>query len=265
MLTNTIRSIRRIILIVLVTSITLWSAGRAADIQEDVQTTFARATALMQVENYVDALLLLRDVADKAPDRPNVFWDLGTAAAAVGEKQLALKAWLHYRALAPNDLRVVSKLIQSYQALDMLKERDQQRDLLLVLRAALPAAEREKMAAYTRDQFDAAGAHIIALEYFEPQGPTRTLYKFQALDGTHKPIFYYALKSDDSTSTLAAEPNPIGKKDRIYSLDKYQGHAHWTYQLTSVRPTYDAVRANVIDAAEGKLPTVSNLMSMAQK
>jgi tetratricopeptide (TPR) repeat protein len=255
----------RSILILIASGLMAWATVQAGDAPEDLQTTFAKAIALMQVENFVDALPLLRDVANKAPDRPNVFWNLGIAAAAAGDKQLALKAWLQYHTLEPNDLKGVVKLIQSYQALDMPKERDRERDNLLTARAALPPADREKMPMYARDQFDVIGTHMIVFEFFEPHGSIRTIYKFQALDASHKPLYYYALESDDSTSTVAAELGQIGKNDRIYSLDKYDGPAHSTYQLLNALPTYDAVRASVISAAEGKLHPVSSSTSATKK
>jgi hypothetical protein len=85
------------------------------------------------------------------------------------------------------------------------------------------------------------------------------------LDASHKPLYYYALESDDSTSTIAAELGQIGKNDRIYSLDKYDGQAHSTYQLLKALPTYGAVRASVISAVEGKLHPVSSSTSSTQK
>jgi len=255
----------RCILILVVSGFMTWATVRAGDAPEDLQTTFAKAIALMQAENFVDALPLLRDVANKAPDRPNVFWNLGIAAAAAGDKQLALKAWLQYHTLEPNDLKGAGKLIQSYQALDMLKERDRERDILLTARAALPPADREKMPMYARDQFDVTGAHMIVFEFFDPHGTIRTYYKFQALDASHNPLYYYALESDDATSTIAAELRQIGKNDRIFSLDKYYGQSHWTYQLLTALPTYDAVRASVISAVEGKLHPISSSTSSTQK
>jgi hypothetical protein len=192
----------RCILILVVSGFMTWATVRAGDAPEDLQTTFAKAIALMQAENFVDALPLLRDVANKAPDRPNVFWNLGIAPAAAGDKQLALKAWLQYHTLEPNDQKGAGKLIQSYQALDMRKERDRERDILLTARAALPPAHREKMPMYARDQFDVTGAH---------------------------------------------------------------GQSHWTYQLLTALPTYDAVRASVISAVEGKLHPISSSTSSTQK
>ena len=238
---------------VLIATLALSPIAGADDAPDAVQATFSSAVALLKADKFAEALPLLKELAVKAPDRPGVFWDLGIAATAVGDKQLALDAWLHYRDLKPDDVQALPKVIQGYQALGMTKERDSQRDRFLALRASLPAGERDKMAFYARDQFDAAGMHFVVLEYFEPHGPFGDLYRFEAVDSAHQPAYYFTLESDEKTTTTARQLGEIGKDERVYSLDKFEGRTHATFKLMRALPSYDTVRALVVDAAEGRI------------
>ena len=245
--------IRQGLRVLLVVTLLVGPLARAGDAPDNVQTTFATAVALLQADKFAEALPLLRELARQAPDRPGVFWNLGIAATAVGEKQVALDAWLHYRDLKPDDAQAAARIIQSYQALGMTQERDAQRERLVALRASLPASEREKMPFYARDQFDAAGMHFVVLEYFEPHGPYGDLYRFEAVDAGHQLAYYFTIESDENTTAAARQLGEIRKDERIYSLDKFEGRTHSTFRLMNKLPPYDRIRAMVMDAAEGRI------------
>jgi tetratricopeptide (TPR) repeat protein len=243
---------RHVALLLLVTLVVSPLAG-AVEAADDVPARFSSAVALLNAGKFAEALPLLRELAIKAPDRPGIFWNLGIAATAVGEKQVALDAWLHYRDLKPDDVQAIPKVIQGYQALGMSAERDAQRERLVALRAALPASEKDKLAFYARDQFDAAGMHFVVLEYFEPHGPYGDLYRFEAVDSAHQPAYYFTIESDEKTTAVARQLGEIGKDERIYSLDKFEGRAHSTFRLMKALPPYDSLRTMVVDAAEGRI------------
>jgi hypothetical protein len=238
---------------VLIAALGVSPLAGAVDASDDVQATFTTAVGLLQADKFAEALPLLRQLATKAPDRPGVFWNLGIAATAVGEKQVALDAWLHYRDLKPDDVQGIAKMIQGYQGLGMTKERDAQREQLVALRSSLPAGDRDKLAFYARDQFDAGGMHFVVLEYFEPHGPYRDLYRFEAVDSKHQPAYYFSIESDENTTLTARQLGEIGKDDRIYSLDKFEGRTHSTFRLMKALPPYDTLGGMVMDAAEGHI------------
>jgi tetratricopeptide (TPR) repeat protein len=228
----------------------------AAEPPQDVQALFSRATTLMQNQQFAEAVPLLQAVTNQAPDRPGGFWNLGLAATAAGEKQLALDAWLHYHELKPDDPQGTARIIQAYQSLGMTRERDARCDELHAYWSALAPAEREKMPLFVRDQFDAGGTHFLVMEYFEPAAPLHHLYRFNALDSAQKIAYFFALESDDSTTQMAREMHQLGPEERMYSVDRFEQRAdvrlHATYALMKGRPTYDAVRALVIDSVEGR-------------
>jgi tetratricopeptide (TPR) repeat protein len=196
------------------------------DAPEDVQAVFSRAADLVDGGHYAEALPLLKELASQVPQSPGVLWNLGLAAAQCADEPLALAAYSRYHQLAPEERRGFYKLIQTYQVLGQLKERDQVREQLIAYRNALPSNERDQLAFYVRDQFDVAGQHFMVLEYFEPQSPMRLYYKFTSVDSSHKALY------DFTRSTL--------------------------YGLMKSLPSYDEVRSRVIDAVEGKsIPKVS--------
>jgi hypothetical protein len=213
----------------------------------------------MQHNQFAEALPLLQEVTGREPDRPGAFWNLGLAATAVGQKQLALDAWRRYHQLMPDDPQGTGKLIQAYQALGMTQERDALCDEIRTYRKALPPAEREKMPLFVRDQFDAAGTHFVVTEYFEPAAPLHHLYRFNALDASQKITYYFALESDDATTQLARQLHEVGPDERLYSIDRFgAGGTHATYAFMKALPSYDDTRALVVQAIEGRTKPASS-------
>jgi len=236
--------------------------AHATDAPEDVQALFSRAAELVNSEQYTEALPLLKDLASQLPQSPGVFWNLGLAAAQSRDERLALHAYSRYHELAPEERRGFYKLIQTYQALGRLKERDRVREQLIAYRNALPSNERDQLAFYVRDQFDVAGQHFMVLEYFEPQSPMRLYYKFTSVDGNHKAIYNFTLTSGDTETTAVRRLGQIGADDRLYGLDKNEHGKSTLYGLMKSLPSYDEVRSRVIDAVtdavEGKpIPELS--------
>lgn len=234
------------------------SALPAEQAPDEAQDRFAQAAALLQENKPAEALPLLRELATTSPEAPGVFWNLGMAATSVGEKQLALDAWLRFRALRPADLQGMSKVVQAYQALGMTSERDAQREQILAWRAALPAEERAKVGSYVRDQFDAGGLHFVVEEYFEPASPLRHVYRFHAVDAQQKLAYYFALESNESTERMARQLGNIGPEERLFSLDRFEARSHATYTFLKGQPPYDVVRTMVLDAVEGRLRPVTS-------
>jgi len=230
--------------------------AHAIDAPADAQTVFSRATELVNSGHYTEALPLLQSLANQMPQSPGVFWNLGLAAAQSKEARLALQAYLRYHELMPDDRRGFYKLIQAYQALGRLGERDQVREQLIAYRNALPSNERDQLAFYVRDQFDVAGQHFMVLEYFEPRSPMRLYYKFTSVDSSHRAIYDYTLSSGDAETTVARQLGQIGADGRLYGLDRNEDGKSTLCGLMKSVPSYDAVRARVIaavtDAVEGK-------------
>jgi tetratricopeptide (TPR) repeat protein len=227
------------------------TVAQAADAPEDVQAVFSEAVRLLNAGHYAQAVPLLEEVTTRAPDRPGGFMNLGLAAAESGDHKLALRAWLRYHELVPNDTKAFGKIIQAYQALGQPKERDQVHEQLISYRNSLPREQQEQFQFYIRDQFDVAGQHFMAMEYFEPKSPTRLYYKFLAVDADHKPVYNFTLTSGDVETNVARQLGQIGKDDRIYAVDRNEGTTSSLCGLLTTA-SYDDVRSLVIKTAEGR-------------
>ena len=223
----------------------------------DSQATFEQAVALLNSQKYAEAIPLLQEVLKSVPESQGALWNLGIAAAEVGDHALALEAWTRYRDLAPNNEGVIAKLIQAYQGLGRFVERDKERESLFALHRSLPPEESAKSPFYCREQFRTEGTKVMALEFFQPTGPRQIFYRFEVLDDTGKESFFFSLGSYDLTTQIARELREISGDQRAYHIDKYQGATHWTYAHFNSLPTYDDVRAIVVDAMSGKAHPVS--------
>ena len=224
---------------------------------EDAQLTFERAIKLLESRKYAEAIPILQDVLKTYPQSEGALWNLGISAAEIGNHALAVETWNRYRTNFPSDGQATAKLIQAHQSLGRLSDRDRERQALFSFRNSLPPEDIGKFIFYCRDQFRAGGANIMAYEYFEPKGQRRVFYRFSVLDETGGERFFLSLGSYDSTTQIARELGEISAGERAYHLDKYQGSSHWTYGHFNSLPTYDAIRAMIVDILAGKASPLS--------
>jgi tetratricopeptide (TPR) repeat protein len=245
-----------------VAALAMGSTLQAAEAPPELQEMFSRANQLIEQKNYAEALPLLRDLALKAPDASGVFNNLGLVALRLGDRELQAQSLQRYLELRPDEPQSMTRLMRAYQALGKVKERDAQRERIFTVWKALPAAEKEKTRDYLRDEFDVGEVHIMVIEIFEPAAPMNILYRFEAEDASRKPLYVFTLETGDSDTKFARERGTLRNDERIYSLDRYENNGqvsrHSTFGLMSKRPDYDAVRAMVVDAVEGRLRPVTS-------
>jgi len=194
------------------------------------------------------------------PEGVGVLWNLGLSSAELGEHREALKYWLAFQKLRPQEWRAQAKLIQTYQALGDTAARDKVRDELLAKhRAVAPDSDLGRNEMYCREQMVVAGRKILAFEYFEPKGARRVFYAFIILnqEDPGKEDYRYSLGSYDSTTQIAWETGSLSRDKRIYHLDKYEAKSHWTYGLYEEPQSYEAVRARVVEAMNGRAQPLS--------
>jgi tetratricopeptide (TPR) repeat protein len=222
------------------------------------EAAFDRAVKLMEAGRYAEAIPLLKEAQEAYPSNPNVLWNLGIASAEIGDHPLALATWKLYRNAKPDDWRARAKLIQSYQALGRTAERDQERAALIEFRKALPAKLAESMPSYCREQFNAGNRKVLAFELFEPKSPKRIYLRFSVLDESGKEEYFISLGSYDSTTDIARELGEIAKDARAFHLDRYDRVGHATFAHFNNFPSYESVRAMVVDILDGKRRPLSS-------
>jgi hypothetical protein len=168
---------------------------------------------------------------------------------------LSVKLWSRLKGLNPADWQTRTKLIQAYQALKNLPEREAERAALLDLRKQDPNSELAKQVEYCRDQFEAGGEKVMAFEQFELKGDQAVRYIFSVLDESQKGEKYrLSLGSYDTTNAYWHETTKPRPKDgdRLFHLDGYYNWGHATYGMYFPEPSYDQVRATVIEVLEKK-------------
>ena len=105
-----------------------------------------------------------------------------------------------------------------------------------------------------RERLVVDGQKIVVLEILEPQGEIKIFYKFIVLDESGQEIFRFTLGSYEATNQYAWESGSLPRDQRLYHLDKYQGAAHWTLSFFTSMPSYDSIRAKVVEALTKNMP-----------
>lgn len=215
-----------------------------------------RSLALIDAGKHREALVVLDKLRESDPSPP-VLWAIGLAAFELGEFDKSLEARLAF-ARVNSDWRGMVKLVQTYQAMGRLEERDRQRAMLVDLWKSGKDAELSKETAFRREQFRHAGRAISAFEEYLPAGAHRVVYVFHVGDAGGKPGYRISLGSYDATNDMAQEMGDVPKGLRLYHLDLYAKGYHETLGFYEGQPSYDVVRKAVLDKLDGKTRAMSS-------
>ena len=148
--------------------------------------------------------------------------------------------------LAPDDFDIAKKVMQCDFALgkDADAARDRQRVVALWTASKDPGVKRQRDVVF--DQFDLAGAHIMAAENLQPEGDLYSLYVFRVLDAKGKPI-----------GTVQLESTAYGRETGMpYLLGWTRGGLHGTAGPGyAAAPTYRELRSRAEELIRQKLLT----------
>jgi tetratricopeptide (TPR) repeat protein len=241
-------------------SITLALALAALLPQDDpARPLMEQANALFEARKYAEAVEKYGEVLKIDSKHANALYNGGLAAYLGGKPADAAALWERLRAIKPDDLPLLAKLVQAYQSAGDLKKRDACRDALLKARAALPEDEKAKRGNFCRDQFAVNGRRVMAIELYELKGERALRYKFIVLNDEGREDHSISLGSYEMTTQIAREAGEIGKDERMFHLDGYydQGRTHKTFGMFKKEPSYDEVRTMVVETLEGKKKAAS--------
>lgn len=228
---------------------------------EQVEKAFAAGNALMEQGKYSEALPHYKKALAVLPDEPALLFNGGLAAYKVKDYALAAELWKRLKTVDSSDWHVRAKLVQVYQALGKIKERDAERAELFEMWKAGKPAELKQQFEYCRDQFEAGGKRVMAFEHFELKGNRALRYVFSVLnEAGDDEEFRISLGSYDTTNAIWRETTKPRPKegDRLFHLDGYFQGGHATYGMYFPEPSYDEVRLRVIQILEGKRKPVSS-------
>jgi tetratricopeptide (TPR) repeat protein len=225
------------------------------------EKAFDAANALMDKRVYLEALAKYKEALAILPNDPSLLFNGGLAAYQGKEYALAADLWRRLKTADPLDWHVRAKLIQAYQALGKLPERDAERAELFQLRSVGKNDELSKQFEYCRDQFEVKGLKVMAFEHFELKGDRALRYVFSVLNEVgNGEEFRISLGSYELTNSLwrrTAKPKPK-EGERLFHLDGYYKWGHATYGMFAPEPSYDETRSRVIRILEGKDKAVSS-------
>lgn len=262
---------RRQLSIILSTSILcVQSSGFAQDttVPRNADEAFRAGNALMSEKKYCEALTHYKEGLTSSPDDTSLLYNGGLAAFQCKQYPAAVDLWGHLKGLDPSDWQTRAKLIQAYQAVGKLPEREEERNALFDLRKRDSSGDLAKQVEYCRDQFEAAGEKVMAFEYFELKGKRAVRYVFSIIDESKQEEKYrLSLGSYDLTNAIWHETTKPRPKDtdRLFHLDGYYDWGHATYGMYFPEPSYDEVRTAVIEILEKKKNPLSTSTNLAPR
>lgn len=237
-----------------------------ADIAK-AEKAFENGNKLMERRKPAEALTHYQQALAILPKEPALLFNAGMAAFGVKNFSTALDLWKQMKELQPADWLVRSKLIQTYQALGKIAERDAERAELFALWKKGEPAELKQEVEYCREQFEVNGKKVMAFEHFELKGNRALRYVFTILDETGEAeAWRISLGSYDITNSIwRATRKPEPKEgERLFHLDGYyKNGGHATFGMYFPEPTYDETRALVVKILEGKDKPISSSMPAA--
>ena len=236
-------------------------AVSAAGVSPHKADPFEKGIQLCQQKKYAECIHNLEKALTLYPEGSNILWNLGLASASAEQHEKALTYWQRYRKLRPEDWRVLSKMIQTYQALGRIGERDTWLDTLFDLRQRTQDDKLKESAFFCREQFRVNGRLIMAFQYFEPVGERMKFYFFSAVGDDGKEQFYISLGSYDYTNKASHEMGLLQEDQRVYHLDGYYpngGHKTFGFLHRAETPGYDEIRPVVVKILEGEIRPLSS-------
>jgi tetratricopeptide (TPR) repeat protein len=225
------------------------------------EDAFKKGVELMESKKFKEAIGFFLVAYRAFPTAESVLWNLGLASAEVEDHRAALKYWSALREQDANDWRVIAKLIQAHQALSDFDARDRERAKLFALRKAPPAdSDIARADVFCREQMVLSGRKVFAFEKFEPKGERMVFYEFVVVEDKDKDKeeFRISLGSYEATNRISWETGKLARDKRLYHLDRYQGPNHWTFGFYDAKPSYDKVRAQVVDILSGRTQPLSS-------
>jgi Flp pilus assembly protein TadD len=171
-----------------------------------------------------------------------------------GESTLALERFQTAADLDPQDWKTRAKLVQVHQTLGNKKQRDTEREAVLLLHQA-GKVDKDY---FIRDQFQESGRSVMVVENFELEGDWAKRYEFQVYEpDQEQPAFVVSLGSYAFANAFVKEKDPSAP--RVFHLDGYYpGNVHETFGFFPSEPSYDETRELLVAILRGELKPQSS-------
>jgi len=177
---------------------------------------------------------------------------------------VAIKECKAVIAILPNEWGAHSCLIFAYAQTDDWPAFDQERTLVQRAREN-HAPGIERLQGQKIDELTVGGQHYIVRAYDPLDGIVHVRYRFLHIGSDGKVDKYYSCESDDidQVSFKKMHPDDAAAGKRSFSLDMYHadrrlGEALIKFYMEG-EPTYETVRADVLNALNGKQGPMSTI------
>ncbi len=221
---------------------------------------FNKANAHFEKKDFAAALASYQAALKILPDEPALLYNGGFAALLVNDNQTAVELWTRMKKFEPDDWALRAKLVQAFQRLNRIADRDREREEIFALRKSGRNKELTEQVEYCRDRFEAGGRSVLAFELFEFKGPRAIRYVFSVMDTKGEEDYRISLGSYDLTNNIWRETTKPKPKDglRLFHLDGYfRGGGHATYGMMPGEPSYEETKKMVTDILEKRAKPIS--------
>ena len=258
-----IKAPMRVLFLVIIAIVAIYDIARSADkdAAKEAEKAFALANDLMDQQKYGEALDNYQKVLIAYPNDPSVLYNAGFAAYNRKDYTHAIEMWKILKSIDSSDWQVRAKLVQAYQAISKLPERDAERTELFEMWKSGDNADFKEQVEYCRDRFEVNGKIVMGWEHFRLEGDRAIRYQFDiaSKDKTNEEfrISLGSYERDNLAWRQTTKPKPK-EGERLFHLDGYFKNGHATYGMFSPEPSYDDVRRMVIDILEGRAKALSS-------
>jgi tetratricopeptide (TPR) repeat protein len=217
---------------------------------------YSRAMLLGERKEWLLAAQAWAELARHHPDSEVARWNEGQSLQLAGEAAEARAIFEDVLRRRPEEWGALAKLVQLAQAQGDHAARDAWLAQLYALRDSGTLPSLSEARGFVRDQFQESGRAVIVFESFALEGETAKLWVFALSEpGTGQSSGHISLGSYEATTQFARESGAIGPEERMYHLDGYPPDgSHQSYWMGAQRPTYDELRAHVVEILQGQVP-----------
>jgi tetratricopeptide (TPR) repeat protein len=188
-----------------------------------------------------------REMLETSPDDPDLLYNVSLSAYRSGQFAEAGKYLRQLKDRVPQDFRARAMLVQVYEALENLDQRDTERDELQALYGQ-QEADPNRPANYCRDQFTVGDVAVQAFEHFELVGDMAVRYIFYVFcAGEKKPTYTISLGSYAATNEYMRQRGTLQPDERVFHLDENRPDGHRSLGFYTGEPPYAVVKRAVQD------------------
>lgn len=183
------------------------------------------------------------------PKNVDALYNLGQHHQLRGDAAAQLRFFLAAHQLAPRDVEILKKVVQSHYRLSQLDQAAPFKQQLVGIVKASPDPKVASMKEFCIDQFTVDAGTFFVYETIEPKGDLHYLLRFRLMAGNKM------IRSINVESSAV-----LKERGLVAVLGQHQDGRHSTFRVGwKVLPPYPELKKIVLEAHAGKLPVGASL------